>query len=119
MVAHCIPVPYSGNDIERALSDDIYRFIPARIQVTVDYSGLGKTFLILIAEDYIRVARSIHITSLEVLRFHNLDRENIIGGFFLPLRDWRRMTLDHSSTSVNVHFVLELVQLMGSEIDVV
>lgn len=119
MIAHSIPIPDRGYNIERPLSDDVHGLVPARIQVTVDYPGLSKTFLILITEDHIGVARAIHVAGLEVFRLHDLDRKNVIVGFLLPLRDWRRMTLDHSGTSVDIHFMLELVQLLSSEVDVV
>lgn len=114
-----IPIPYRRNYIQRALGRDIYRLIPARIEISIDNSGLGKALLILVAKNHVWITQTIYIASLEIFGFDDLDSKNIIGNISLALAHWRSVLLDDRRASVYIDLVLELVKLMGGIFDVV
>jgi hypothetical protein len=119
MIPHSIPIPDGGNDVQWILSRDIDCLIPSRVQISIDYSGLCQAFLILISEHYIGITVPANITSLEIFCLHNLDGEYIGIYFLLPLSERRCVALDHSCTGVDVDFLLDLIKLNGSKVDIV
>ena len=119
MVAQRIPVPYSGNHVQRSLRRDIERLLPPRVQVAVDDASLAETFLILIPQYHVRVAEAVDVAGLEVLPFDDLDGEDKGVGLSLTSVDRGTSVFDDLGQCIDVDALLQVIKLMSRPFNVV
>ncbi len=107
VITHCIPIPDRSNDIQRALCGDIDSIFPPRVEVVVDNARLCNPLLVLVSQDHVRIAATIHVAGFQVFCLHHFDCEDICSGFadFLELR-WG-VLCDYFGTCIDVDFALE------------
>ena len=119
MIANCIPIPSSSDDVERALCGDVNGIFPSWIQVIVDNACFRDPLLMLVRQDDIGIAASVHVAGFEIFRLHNLDREHIRGrpAHLQSLRG--RMLRDNFCATIDIDFPFKFVQLRKCILDVV
>lgn len=109
MITHRIPIPNSRNNVQWALSGDIHRIFPPRIQIIIDDACLRYPLLVFIGQDHVRITASVHVTGFQILGLHHLDREDISGRFANLLELGWCVLCNHIGTCVDVDLLLESI----------